>query len=261
MRGEATTRGVAACSLFGSSSSRSTALGASQAGATELEEVARAPAGGGTRQSASVVQAGAGSAASSKKDVRETQNQYAVCVILPDRVLVVDKPPTHAGGTKDSFQQDKQELVPQGGQPEETAAERSARERALERDYVKAKLKWESLAKQKDWTQVKPDLSVYRYSGEDITEDPRSADKYKDQVVGELGFGEDWKARHPDLTEAGAAAAREVLCRKAGAFWVEGTPRTTVRFVQHDTVPTGPPVRLPPHNLRGEAAEWIDAKL
>ena len=162
MFGEAAARGIATCSLFGGSSSRSTALGVSQAGATELEEVASAPAGGGTRQSASVVQAGAGSAASSKKNVRETQNQYAVCVILPDRVLVVDKPPTHDGGTKDSFQQDKQELVPQGGQPEETATERSARERALERDYAKAKLKWESLAKQKDWTQVKPDLSVYR---------------------------------------------------------------------------------------------------
>ena len=121
--------------------------GASQVGATELEEVARAPAGGGTRQSASVVLSGAGSAASSKKDVRKTQSQYAVCVILPDRVLVVDKPQTHDGGAKDSFQQDKQELVPQGRQPEETAAERSARERALERDYVKAKLKWESLAK------------------------------------------------------------------------------------------------------------------
>ena len=108
---------------------------------------------------------------------------------------------------------------------------------------MKARLKWESLAKQKDWTQVKPDLSVYRYSREDVTEDPRAADEYKDRVVGELGFGEDWKTRHPDLTEADAAAAREVLRRKAGAFWIEGTPRTTVRFVQHDTVPTGPPVR------------------
>ena len=105
-----------------------------------------------------------------------------------------------------------------GAQLEETAAERSARERALERDYAKAKLKWETLAKQKDWRQAKADLSVYRYSGEEITEDPRSADKYRDQDVEELGFGEDWKTRHPDLTEADAAAAREVLRRKAGAF-------------------------------------------
>ena len=165
--------------------------------------------------------------------------------------MLIDKPPTQDSGSKESFEQDKQQLVPQGGQLEETAVERSARERALERDHAKARLKWETLAKQKDWTQVKADLSVYRYSGEDITEDPRATDKYRDQVVDELGFGEDWTTRHPDLTEADVAAAREVLRRKAGAFWLERSPRTTVRFVQHDTVPTGPPVRLPPHNLRG----------
>ena len=42
---------------------------------------------------------------------------------------------------------------------------------------------------------------------------------------------------------------------------MEGSPRTTVRFVQHDTVPVGPPVKLPPHNLKGEAAQWVDEKL
>ena len=88
----------------------------------------------------------------------------------------------------------------------------------MERDHAKARLKWETLAKQKDWTQVKADLSVYRYSGEDITEDPSATDKYRDQVVDELGFGEDWKTRRSDLTEADVAAAREVLHRKAGAF-------------------------------------------
>eukprot|EP00969_Alexandrium_andersonii_P193504 8546509-Alexandrium_andersonii.AAC.1 len=34
----------------------------------------------------------------------------------------------------------------------------------------------------------------------------------------------------------------------------EGTPRTTVRFAQRDTSPTGPPVKVPPRNLKGEAA-------
>ena len=53
----------------------------------------------------------------------------------------------------------------------------------------------------------------------------------------------------------------EVLMRKATAFWLEGSPRATVRFVEHDTVPTGPPIKVPPHNLKGEAAEWVDAKL
>ena len=49
--------------------------------------------------------------------------------------------------------------------------------------------------------------------------------------------------------------------RKATAFWLEGSPRTTVRFVEHDTAPTGPPIKVPPRSLKGEAAEWVDAKL
>ena len=67
--------------------------------------------------------------------------------------------------------------------------------------------------------------------GEEITKDPRAGDEYKDQVVEQLGFGEDWKSRHGELKEADVVAATEVLRSKAGAFWVEGTPRTTVRFV------------------------------
>ena len=103
--------------------------GASQASTTELEGVARAPAEAGPRPPASGSRTGAGSA-TSKGD------QYPVCVILAERILVMDKPPTHDGGTKESFEQDKQKLVPQGAQTEETEAERSARERALERDYA-----------------------------------------------------------------------------------------------------------------------------
>ena len=76
-----------------------------------------------------------------------------------------------------------------------------------------------------------------------------------------LGFGKDWRERHPELSEHDVAAAREVFARKAAGMWLDGTPRTTVRHVQHDTIPTGPPSRVPPHNLRGEPAEWIDQKL
>ena len=57
------------------------------------------------------------------------------------------------------------------------------------------------------------------------------------------------------------AAIREVLTRKAAAFWVEDTPRTTLRHLLHDTIPTGPPCRTPPHNLKGEEAEWVDQQL
>ena len=76
-----------------------------------------------------------------------------------------------------------------------------------------------------------------------------------------MGFGEDWKARRPDLSEGDLAAAREVMRRKAGDVWVEGALRTDERRVLRDTVPAGPPIRLPPHNLKGESANWVDEKL
>ena len=66
---------------------------------------------------------------------------------------------------------------------------------------------------------------------------------------------------HDHLSSEDIAAVREVIYRKAAAFWKEGTPRTTVRFFLHDTIPTGPPVRLPPHSLKGESAQWVDSKL
>ena len=53
----------------------------------------------------------------------------------------------------------------------------------------------------------------------------------------------------------GLAAIKETVSRKAAGFWVEGTPRTTVRKFAHDCVPTGPPVSSQPHSLRGEAAQ------
>ena len=51
----------------------------------------------------------------------------------------------------DSFEQDKQQLVPQGAQLQETGAERAARERTFERDYAQARVKWGALAKEKNW--------------------------------------------------------------------------------------------------------------
>ena len=53
-----------------------------------------------------------------------------------------------------------------------------AREKKLEQAMSKAKLYWEKLAKEKDWSQVKTDLSVYRYSGEEVKEDPRAGAAY-----------------------------------------------------------------------------------
>ena len=62
-----------------------------------------------------------------------------------------------------------------------------------------------------------------------MTEDPRAAKAYRDQVVKELGFGTD--STGDDMTEADKAAVRSVLESKAAAFWLEGTPRTVLRHL------------------------------
>ena len=119
---------------------------------------------------------------------------------------------------------------------------------------------WKERALAKNWDCVLADLGVYRLSGCVVKEDPRRTTEYRDKVVEGLGFGSDWKEKKPYLSEADVAVVREVVRRKAAGFWLEGTPRTTIRHVAHDTVPTGPPVCTPPHNLGHEAAQWVDEK-
>ena len=108
---------------------------------------------------------------------------------------------------------------------------------------------------------MKADLSVYRYCGKDVKEDPRRLDSYRKQVVEGLGFGEGQS--RSGLNSVGMAACREVLWRKAAAFWIdsEDNPRTALRYLLHDTTPTGPPCRTPPHRLKGEEADWVDQQL
>ena len=142
-----------------------------------------------------------------------------------------------------------------------TAAEREALDKELEELSARMDKLWKERADSGNWEEVKADLGVYRLSGEVVTVDPRRAESYRQQVVEGLGFGSEAAVRHPDLTADDVAACREVLSRKAAGFWLEGTPRTTVRNVAHDCVPTGPPVSLQPHALKGESAAWVDERL
>ena len=64
-----------------------------------------------------------------------------------------------------------------------------------------------------------------------------------------------------DLSVADKAVVEEVVKRKTSAFWIEGSPRTTLRHLHHDTIPTGPPVKVSPHHLKGEDAEFVDKTL
>ena len=128
-----------------------------------------------------------------------------------------------------------------------------------EKDIAAADAYWKTKAEAKDWDCVQADMSVYRYSGKEVKEDPRRTAEYRKRVLDGLGFGEG--ATRPGLTEADMAACREVFSRKAGAFWIEGEPRTALRHLLHDTIPTGPPVRTPPHRLKGEEENWVDEQL
>ena len=128
-----------------------------------------------------------------------------------------------------------------------------------EKEIAKADAYWSRIAKSKDWDTVRADISVYKHTGRSVTEDPRITEEYRQKVVEGLGYGKDCK--HEWLTKADIVAVREVLHRKAAAFWIEGTDRTTLRHLLHDTIPTGPPCRTPPHRLRGEEADWVDEQL
>ena len=113
--------------------------------------------------------------------------------------------------------------------------------------------RWAKTGAEKAWDEVKAPLEVYRFSGVQLNEDPRRTDEYRAQVLA----GCDLKHLKPEEAEA----VKEVLARKAGAFWVPGTPRTTILHMQHDVVPSGPPVKTPPHRLSPEQAQWIDDKV
>ena len=168
------------------------------------------------------------------------------------------------GSLKPVDQTHKAEKIPEPASGDfskgtETEAEARKRDDEHEKNVSLAEAWWSKKAKEKDWDCVVPDLSVYRYSGNEVKEDPRRTEDYRKRVVEGLGFGKG--SKRDGLTEADMEACREVLSRKAGAFWIEGEPRTALRYLLHDTIPTGPPCRTPPHRLKGEEADWVDEQL
>ena len=52
--------------------------------------------------------------------------------------------------------------------------------------------------------------------------------EYREQVVEGLHFGKTAEAKRPYLSKDDLEACKDVVSRKAAAFWVEGTPRTTI---------------------------------
>ena len=132
-----------------------------------------------------------------------------------------------------------------------TEAEKEEIDEELRKSENQRKAYWDEMAKQKKWDQV-------RLSGSKLTKNPREDPDYIKKVVEGVGFGEKVAEHHGHLSPVDVDLCREVIARKASAFWIDGSARTTVRGV---AVPTGPPVSSQPMHLKGESAEWVDQKL
>ena len=125
---------------------------------------------------------------------------------------------------------------------------RRAREARIAAQANKAQATWAKRARQRQWDQVFAPLSVYRFAGK-VASDPRQTQEYRKAVI--EGLRLDDPSAYPHLSAEDLAAVREVCARKAGAFWLKDTPRTTIRGVVHDTITIGAPVRSPPMRLKG----------
>ena len=164
--------------------------------------------------------------------------------------------------TADRFSWDGMGLDP-NAESEDARAKRKA---SIQKEGVAAALLWGKRAQDKNWSEVKADSSVYAYSGGVVLTDPRREQSYVDSVL--LGLelgprkpGEQIPEKFKHLSEYDIAALTEVNARKAAVYCVEGTPRTTVRFMKHATIHTGPPIQVPPHTFKGESAQWYTETL
>ena len=73
---------------------------------------------------------------------------------------------------------------------QETTADRDRRLESLSKASKLAEKHWKMMAQHQKWDEVRADIVVYKYSGEDVKVDPRRVDAYRQQVVDGLGFGD-----------------------------------------------------------------------
>ena len=146
--------------------------------------------------------------------------------------------------------------------PQRTMAEEQEDRRVHRQEQNRWDQLWMERARNRNWEGVQSPIEAYRYSGfkTEITKDPRREESYIRQVMESLGVAEGQPPLE-GLTDDDMKAVREVVRRKASALWIEGTPRTTLLHLMHDTRPTGPPVRTPPHNLKAEDSNFVAEQL
>ena len=115
--------------------------------------------------------------------------------------------------------------------------------------------------KRGDYSGPETPLSQYLcLRNEALETNPRSTEWYKDLCCQKVGLGSE-----PDRSrcahfqhEPDFELTRWVVRRGSGCFWVQDTPRTTVRGFKHHLVTRGAPVRVPLHRLSRADTEWIE---
>ena len=80
---------------------------------------------------------------------------------------------------------------------QERTADRDRRLEGLAKASKQAEKHLKLMAQQQKWDEVRADVVVYMYSGEEVKVDPRRDDAYRQKVVDGLGFGENWRTEKP----------------------------------------------------------------
>jgi len=123
---------------------------------------------------------------------------------------------------------------------------------------------WEQRARRKEFDQVVAPLTVFvphEDHPEGYVSNPRETESYRTQLLEELGLGDTPDAKYGHLSEDEIGLVRQVVRRKSGALWVDGSPRTLVRGFTHHMVVNGGPVNQPPHRLKGEDLAFVEESL
>ena len=122
---------------------------------------------------------------------------------------------------------------------------------------------WMSKAHAGDFDSVTAPVDVYvkDENGHAPESDPRRSEAYRQQVLDAVGLGSELSDDYKHLNVADIAMCRDVVSRKAAAFWIEGGPRTTVRGFLHHLIVKGGPIRLPPHRVKGDDLKFVEESL